>query len=167
MKSFFEVYKYNKIYNRNEKTNQKALKNQMLILLFVIIIMIINFITYNQNNNYWFLDQFDRIYALLIAVVLTVIVTFNTITRNKELNKNKSATQRITYKEDYMSLIMYTLFLYFLGITFNVIYAVFLQYLDLKIVDTLSWGISLFLLFDGIYFTCYVIEELNKLLKRV
>ncbi len=167
MKSFFEVYKYNKIYNRNEKTNQKALKNQILILLFVIIIMIINFITYNQNNNYWFLDQFDRIYALLIAVVLTVIVTFNTITRNQELNKNKSATQRITYKEDYMSLIMYTLFLYFLGITFNVIYAVFLQYLDLKIVDTLSWGISLFLLFDGIYFTCYVIEELNKLLKRV
>ncbi len=167
MKSFFEVYKYNKIYNRNEKTNQKALKNQMLILLFVIIIMVINFITYNQNNNYWFLDQFDRIYALLIAVILTVIVTFNTITRNKELNKNKSATQRITYKEDYMSLIMYTLFLYFLGITFNVIYAVFLQYLDLKIVDTLSWGISLFLLFDGIYFTCYVIEELNKLLKRV
>ncbi len=167
MKSFFEVYKYNKIYNRNEKTNQKALKNQILILFFVIIIMIINFITYNQNNNYWFLDQFDRIYALLIAVVLTVIVTFNTITRNQELNKKKSATQRITYKEDYMSLIMYTLFLYFLGITFNVIYAVFLQYLDLKIVDTLSWGISLFLLFDGIYFTCYVIEELNKLLKKV
>ncbi len=167
MKGFLKIYKYNKIHAKGEKTNQKALNIQFLILAIVIIIMIFNAFDYKEGNYYWFLDQFDRIYALLIAVVLTVIVTFNTILKNSDLNKIKPSSKKITYKEDYMSVIMYTLFLYFVGITFNVIYAVFLQYLNIEIINVISWGISLFLLLDAIYFTCYTIEELNKLLNKV
>ncbi len=166
MKNFLNIYKYNKCHDKGKKPNKRALNIQFLILILVVIIMVINLGDYKESNHYWYLDQFDRIYALLIAVVVTTILTLNTILNNKKNTENKENSNSITLKEDYISVIMYTLFLYFLGITFNVIYAIFLQYLNSKIIDIISWGISLFLLLDSIYFTGYTIEWLSNVLKK-
>lgn len=167
MKNFLEIYKNNRLYHSEDKNHKKIIFFQLILMFLVIIITIINLFDFKNSNHYWFLDQYDRIYALLIAVILTVIVVFNNLINHKELKKKKVNYLNITYKDDYLSIIMYTLFLSFTGMLFNIIYAILFEYLNLKWLDIISWAIALYLLLNTIVFTCYTLLHMNKLLKKI
>ncbi len=163
--NFFAIYKYNHIYQRVDQKHKQALLFQVIILIFTIFLLIINYFTFDPNNHYFYLDQFNRIYALLVGLLTAVLVSLNSLDKNKELSKHQFNYTDITFKEDFIAIIMYTLFLFFFGLIFNVLYAIFFQYFHILVLSAFCWFIQIFILFDSLFFTIYTVDELSDLIR--
>ncbi len=164
-KNFFAIYSYNHAYQKMDKKHNRAIYFQIAIFIFTLMILIINYLTYNPHNHYFYLDQFNRIYALLVGLLTAVLVSLNSLDKNKELSKCQFSYTDITFKEDFIAIIMYTLFLFFFGIIFNVLYAVFIQYFHIFALSAFCWFIQIFILFNSLFFTIYTVDELSDLIR--
>ncbi len=164
--NFLKIYSYNKQYKKEDRRHRRALRFQILIAIVCVIITILD---YKYNSNFMhnlYLDQFNRIYALLVALLTAILVGITPLDSNSNLKKRQNDYTSITYKQDYVSVLMYTLMLYMIGIATNVFYAMFLQYFQLPIIDISFWTIHLFLIFNALFFTCYCVDELADIVKN-
>ncbi len=166
-KNFLRIYLYNKAYKREHRRHSKAIYFQLVILAIVIFIALINQVLEPQFINDMYLDQYNRVYALLVALLTAILIGLTPIDRQGKLNKKQHDYTEITYKQDYVSILMYTLLLYMLGLFGNIVYAVFLQYFNLPFIDFSFWTIHVFILLNALFFTIYCVDELADIVKFI
>lgn len=114
-----------------------------------------------------YLDQYNRIYAVLVALLTAILIGLTPIDHLNKLQVKQYDYLPITYKQDYVSLLMYALMLYLAGVFMNIIYGVLLQYFNLYIIDISFWIIHVFLLLNSLFFTVYYVDELADIIKRL
>lgn len=166
-KNFLRIYQNNIIYKKEHRRHNRALNFQFVILLGCIAIALINNMFDVDFIHNLYLDQANRIYALLVALLTAILIGITPIDREGKLTKPQYDYTDITFKQDYVSVIMYTLMLYMVAISANVIYAMFLQYFDNRIVDFTFWVFHTFILLDSIFFSFYCVDELADIVKFV
>lgn len=165
-KNFLKIYKYNKQYRPEHRRHRWALNFQIIIFIACIGIAYINS-RYNADYIHnLYLDQINRIYAILVALLTAILIGLTPIDRDSRLIKHQYDYVPITYKQDYVSVLMYTLMLYLLGIIINVLYAMFFQYFNNVTLNTGFWIIHLFLLLNSLFFTTYSVDELADFVKN-
>ncbi len=165
-RNFFKIYKYNKVYRPEHRRHRRALNFQIFIFIFCLVIAGIN---YRLDNNFvadLYLDQFNRIYALLVALLTAILIGLTPLGGEK-LKEIKYDYAKITYKQDYTSIIVYTIWLFMVGILTNIIYASFFQYFGIMPIDLCFWIIRLFIMIDSIFFTIYCVDELADLIQKI
>lgn len=166
-KNFIRIYINNFKYKKEHRRHQRALFFQLAILGVCIGLAGLNLALDHNFMRDLYLDQFNRIYALLVALLTAILIGLTPIDREGKLNKKQYDYLSITIKQDYVSIIMYTLMLYMVGITINVLYAIFIQYLHIDIVDFSFWIIHIFILLDSLFFTVYCVDELADIVKYI
>lgn len=166
-KNFTRIYTYNKQYKKEHRRHTRALNFQFIILVACIAIGVINLFLDGGFIHNLYLDQINRIYALLVALLTAILIGLTPIDREGKLNKQQYDYLPITYKQDYISIIMYTLMLYIVGIASSVLYAGFIQYLDIDLVDFLFWIFHFFILLNALFFTTYSVDELADIVKYI
>lgn len=166
-KNFLRIYFYNKTYKQEHRRHTRALFFQLVILAVVIFIALINNQLDSNFINDMYLDQYNRIYALLVALLTAILIGLTPIDRQGKLNEPQYEYTKVTYKQDYVSILMYTLALYMVGIFSNIVYAVFLQYFNLPIIDFSFWIVHVFILLDALFFTLYSVDELADIVKFI
>ncbi len=166
-KNFIRIYINNHKYKKEHRRHARAIKFQVIILAFCIGLGLINFALDSGFSTDLYLDQFNRIYALLVALLTAILIGLTPIDRQGKLNEPQYDYTSITYKQDYVSILMYTLMLYIVGIFTNVIYAIFLQYLNMPMVDFIFWIFHAFILLNSLFFTTYCVDELADIVKYI
>lgn len=165
-KNFLKIYEYNRLYRSEHKRHRWALNFQLVILIACLAIALINYHFDNQFINDLYLDQINRIYAILVALLTAILIGITPIDRDNQLTKQQYDYLTVTFKQDYVSVLMYTLMLYLLGIIINVLYAVFFQYFINQPLDIVFWITHLFLLLNSLFFTAYSVDELADIVKN-
>lgn len=166
-KNFLKIYRYNKLYRNEHRRHNRALKFQIVILLFTILIAVVN---YYFNSNFvhdLYLDQFNRIYAVLVALLTAILIGLTPVDHLNKMQALQYDYISITYKQDYVSILMYALMLYLIGVFMNILYGICLQYIGLYGIDFSFWILHVFLLLDSLFFTVYYINELADIIKRL
>lgn len=166
-RNFLQIYIYNKLYKKEHRRHKRALYFQLLLLILCIILATINYYLEPSFIYNLYLDQINRIYALLVALLTAILIGITPLDRDGRLNKRQHNYLDITYKQDYVSIIMYTLLLYVIGILISIIYAMFLQFLSNYIVTFIFWVIHLFVLLNSLFFTIYCVDELADIIKYI
>ncbi len=166
-KNFLGIYINNYHYHREHRRHKRALEFQIIILLFCIVIGFINHTLLPGFTGDLYLDQFNRIYALLVALLTAILIGITPIDRTGKLSQQQYDYCSITFKQDYVSILTYTLFLYIIGIVTNVIYAVSLQYFNIAIIDFIFWIFHVFILLNSLFFTIYCVDELADIVKFI
>lgn len=166
-KNFFKIYLYNKRYKQEHRRHRRALNFQFIIALICIGITVVNMHLDINFINDLYIDQINRIYALLVALLTAILIGLTPIDRSGKLTKQQYDYETITYKQDYVSILMYTLFLYLIGIISNVLYAVSIQYFNLNVLDLIFWTLHIFILLDSLFFTVYCVDELADIVKFI
>lgn len=166
-KNFFKIYIYNRRYRKEHRRHNRALNFQIVIAVVCIIITAINISLDANFVNDLYIDQINRIYALLVALLTAILIGITPLDHSGKLTTQQYDYETITYKQDYVSILMYTLFLYLIGIVLNIFYAVNLQYLNINILDMSFWTIHIFILLDSLFFTVYCVDELADIVKFV
>lgn len=165
-KNFLKIYKYNKLYHPEHRRHHWALNFQIIIFVVCLIIAYVNFHLDRTFFDDLYLDQINRIYAILVALLTAILIGITPIDRDNQLTMQQYDYLPITFKQDYVSVLMYTLMLYLLGIITNVLYAVLLQYFNNTSLDISFWIIHTFLLFNSLFFTAYSVDELADIVKN-
>lgn len=163
--NFMKIYIYNRRYHRNHRRHARALNFQLVIFVFCLVIAYVNLHLDSSFINDMYIDQINRIYALLVALLTAVLIGLTPIDRSGKLTNQQYDYLPITYKQDYVSILMYTLSLYLIGIITNIIYAFFLQYFNSNLLDLCFWIFHCFILFDSLFFTVYSVDELADIIK--
>lgn len=166
-KNFLRIYTNNQKYRKEHRRHNRALKFQIVILAVVVCLAIFNYYLDSSFVTDLYLDQFNRIYALLVALLTAILIGLTPIDRYAKLNEQLFDYSPITYKQDFVSIIMYTFLLYMGGLVINIAYAIFFQYLDFYWVDLSMWVIHTFLLLNSLFFTTYCVDELADIVKFV
>ncbi len=166
-KNFLRIYTNNLKYKKQHRRHNKALYFQILLLIGCIIIATIN---YNMVGKIFvegmYLDQINRIYAILVALLTAILIGLTPLDRSGKLSKPQYDYIDISYKQDYVSIVMYTLFLFIGGIATNILYAMLLQYFNSFLIDVSFWVFHLFVLLNSLFFTMYCVDELADIVKH-
>ncbi len=167
-KNFFRIYTNNFKYQKQHRRHNKALYFQLVLLVICIGFAYINkVLTGGTFVEGMYLDQINRIYAILVALLTAILIGLTPLDHSGKLSKQQYEYIKITYKQDYVSIVMYTLFLFVAGIATNILYAMLLQYFNLYIIDVIFWIFHLFVLLNSLFFTLYCVDELADIVKNV
>lgn len=167
-KNFLRIYhNNNKVYRKEHQRHNRALNFQYAILVACIAMAVINNYFDIDFIHNLYLDQTNRIYALLVALLTAILIGITPIDREGKLTEPQYDYTDITYKQDYVTVIMYTLMLYMVAITANVLYAMFFQYFDSRLITFVFWIFHTFILLDSMFFSFYCVDELADIVKFI
>lgn len=165
--NFLNIYKNNRSYKQQDKLHTRALKFQIIIIICIIFIAAINYQLNPGFVNNLYIDQINRIYAVLVAVLTTILIGISAIDKQNKLLEPRYDYTIITFKQDYTSIVVYTFYLFIIGIFTNILYVSLLAYFNIYIIDLIFWQIRLFILLDSLFFTLYAVDELIDLIRAL
>lgn len=166
-RNFLKIYEYNKLYKKEDRTHHRALGFQAVIIFVVIVVAVVNNHFDPGFGRDLYLDQINRIYALLVALLTAILLGITPLDKDNRLCVRQHDYCDVTFKQDYTSLIMYTIWLFLVGIAVNVSFASFFQYFEVTAIDNIFWAIRLFILCDSVFFSVYCVDELADLIQKV